>query len=365
MSIDLKAALFAFLFLAFLFFLHRLYPPSKLPRIRFSNLSIFYGALPERRVRLYPIRRWLERAAFLLLLVSFTAPALLFKETKREEESLGAPTKGIQVAFLLDASGSMGGEVPTLTGGKASKLQLVKQLTYDLIEGSPELKLTGLQHDQIGLIAFARGVSVRAPMTMDREAVIDALKEVSLYSGVEEDGSSIGYAIYTTAEMITSSRHFAERLIQKGEKPPFTIEGAAIILMTDGFQNPNPLDQENIRSMDPLTAAKFCAKEGIKLFIMNVDPRSSSEEFLPFLHEMQKTALTTGGKFYSVSNTSALDDLYADLSEIEQTILPPSPKKKVVVAVKRVELLPWSLGAVLIFLVLSLLLKNWGLRSVP
>ncbi len=101
-----------------------------------------------------------------------------------------------------------------------SKADLMKRLTESFIDGRP--------NDLIGLVTFARMANILAPLTLDRQALLDQLHKVQVVKDESIDGTGIGYAIYKTASTIAATRHFGEQL-PKNQRPAYTINSNVII----------------------------------------------------------------------------------------------------------------------------------------
>jgi len=284
------------------------------------------------------------------------------------------PTEGIAIYLILDQSGSMKEEVPVQLPSGAiqmeSKIDLLKQVTKEFIVGDPSLGLDGRPNDLIGLIFFARAARVMVPLTLDHDAVLEQLAKFQPIQDPTQDGTSIGYAIFKTANLIAATRHYAEELIKKGE-PAYTIKNSIMILITDGLQSPSPLDQgKRLRNMDIPEAAAYAKEKGIHLYIVNIEPGLSTEEFAPFRHIMEKAAQSTGGKFYLVSGGTNLEDIYRDIDSLEKSKIPAPPgvvieKDKRPDLYRRLSFYPYLIAFGLLCLFLGIGLDTTLLRRVP
>lgn len=128
------------------------------------------------------------------------------------------------------------------------------------------------------------------------------------------DGTSMGYAIYKTAHLIAASKAFTEK--NEKENSPYKILSAFMIVITDGFQDPSNLDKGNrLRSMELEEAASYAKEKGIKIYIVNIDPKIQEEKYAPNRHEMERISKATGGELI-VANK--LDELQKILLEIPQ-----------------------------------------------
>lgn len=367
-EIDFKALVAALLIALACYFLNEWKKGFAKPHLFFSNVRALEGGggwawlveLPKGLI-------WLSLLSFFL---AFLDPRLLIdKQTKNlPDGSVDDPKEGIAIYLVLDQSGSMAEQVFTRQGA-IQKVQLLKEVSKKFILGDPEIGLKGRPNDLIGLIAFARGAHVLAPLTLDHAALLSELSNFKQVEQVDEDGTSIGYAIFKTATMISATRHYAEELSGKGE-PAYAIKSTVMILITDGMQDPNPLDKgKRLRNMDVPEAAAYAKEQGIRLYIVNVEPKLANEEFAAYRHIMQRAAEVTGGKFYMVDSSTDLGGIYRDIDSLEKSDL-PNPlqqlnKDQRPDLYRRLSFYSYLIAAGLVCLLLSQLLESTLFRRVP
>lgn len=324
----------------------------------------FWGKLPQNLM-------WAALASFVLAFIDphFNIDLMRDKQTPNQVNPARIPTEGLGIYLVLDQSGSMKEEVRTAEG-RMSKVNLLKEVTRDFIAGNPKLNLQGRPNDMIGLVAFARAARVLSPLTLDHAAVLEELTTFAPVKEMDNDGTSIGYAIFKTANMIAATKHYAEELKAKGE-PAYTIKQTIIILITDGLQDPNPLDKgKRLRNMDVPEAAQYAKDQGIRLYIVNVEPKLATEEFAPYRHIMQRAAELTGGKFFMVDSTANLGAIYQDIDKLEKSVLPTESvphirKEDRPDLYQKVPLYPYLVAFGLFALFLSLALDLTLLRRIP
>jgi len=369
-SLDYFALVLLFLFSVVFFLFLYLGCSYKNPQLFFSLLNSFPIEYVSWRQRLSGLPRYLLIGAFLLFGLAFIDPHLLIeiKEKKPPLQQKNIPTEGLAIYFVLDQSGSMNEKIQ---GKSVTKIDLLKQFTQAFIKGDPSLGLRGRSSDMIGLVAFARGVQILSPLTLDHVQILSQLAKLDVVRKEDQDGTSIGYAIFKTANLIAATRHFAEDLAGAGTTPPYTIKGAVMILVTDGFQSPSPLDQgKRLRNIDLLEAAEYAKQQNVKIYIVNVEPRlATDQEFVPYRKIMQQTAETTGGRFYMVDSSVSLGKIYADIGRLEKsTFFAESGNIRPLQMLhfyNRVSFYPYLVAAGMALLFASMLLSGTVLRKVP
>jgi len=169
--------------------------------------------------------------------------------------------------------------------------------------------------------------------------------------------------------LIEETRHYAQDLLKKG-KPAYEIQSSVIVLITDGFQDPNLLDKDNgLRNMDPVDAAKFVKKLGIHLYIINVEPKMALSEFGPQRRVMQRAAELTGGRFYLVSGTTSLMQIYAEIDQLEKSKLPDYlqaiSKEHLPQLYRRFSFYPYLIAIGMLTFFLSIILETLLVRRIP
>ena len=226
--VDLKAlALVAICALPFIF-LWRWRKGFIEPYIAFSDVQSLLKDQGRLRWAMWPPKfMW---AAFFCFLAAFIDPHLLI-ERKGANNPSNPPTEGIAIYIILDQSGSMKEQVfiHTQSGDRLlSKIDIVKQVTKQFIEGDPKLGLQGRPNDMIGLIFFARAARVMAPLTLDHNVVLQQLAKYNVIGIMDQDGTSIGYAIYKAANLMAATRHYSQELAAKGQ-PAYIIKSNVIL----------------------------------------------------------------------------------------------------------------------------------------
>lgn len=365
-EIDIKALVASSVIGILIYFLRQWQSNFAIPRLYFSNLESLQVSTWKSRWATLPRR--LMQLALLAFILAFINPRLFIDLPASPSDQTRNPTEGIAIYLVLDQSGSMTEKVFG-ERGSIRKVDLLKQVTKQFVEGDEKTGLKGRPNDLIGLIAFARAARVLAPLTLDHTAILAELNKFAPVGERDQDGTSIGYAIYKSASMISATKHYAQELIEKGE-PAYTIKNTIMILITDGMQDPNPLDKgKRLRNIDVPEAAAYAKEQGIRLYIVNVEPKLATEEFAPYRHIMKRAAELTGGKFYMVDGSTNLTGIYRDIDTLEKSSLPESKQKlgkdQRPDLYKRISFYPFLIGIGLFFMLVATLLDGRVLRRIP
>lgn len=291
-------------------------PPTSSVRLKFSFLPNFL---------------WLLTAVFLVLsLIGFERPP-------RKDLPLMTPpsNEGQAIYLILDQSGSMEG----------AKLTTLKEVAEKFIRSRPS--------DLLGVVAFARTANVLAPLTLDHALVLKALKSLKAIQASDQNGTAIGYAIYKTANLIAATRQFMQ-----GQ---YHLKGAVMVLVTDGLQDPNPLDNDNpLRNQDIPEAAAFAKEQNIHLYIINIDPSISLDQYTAHRNQMRKAAESTGGQFYLADTSDMLAEVFKAINGLEKTSLPPPP-----IVPPGESLSPLFIALAVLSLLGAVFLQTTALRRLP
>lgn len=360
-SIDFTAFALSLVFLFVLFLTKMLFfSTKKNPSIAFSRTAQLSISTWRTRLVHYPNR--LHFLGFAFLLFAFIDPHVLipFEESSNGGSSSTVPTEGIAIYLVLDQSGSM--SQPAERGSKQTKISLLKNVTKDFILKHPS--------DLIGIVSFARIPQVLVPLTLDQNTLIDELNRLQVVKNEEEDGTGIGYAIYKTARLIAATKYFAEGL-EKGKKVPYTIKNAVMIVVTDGFQDPNRLDQGNrLRTIELEEASAYAASQGIRLYVINVDASFSSPQFAPHRRQLEAITRSTGGEFDLATDAGELEKFYAKIDRLEKGMIqrevsPSTSKTDNNASFSRFSFYPFFLAIGLIAVLSALCLETFVIKTIP
>ena len=220
-------------------------------------------------------------------------------------------TNGIDIMLLLDVSLSMLSEDFSIGSQRASRLEVVKQVTEKFIDGRPD--------DRIGVIAFSGRPYLISPLTLDHKWLKENLArltirrlgdQTALGSSLVEDGTAIGSALATGANRLRDKRS----------------KSKVIVLLTDG--------DNNAGNIPPLTAAEAAAAIGIKIYTIGTGtnglvpfPHSDgfgntyySEEYMPFREDTcREIARIGGGVFFRATDTKTMREIFEQIDKLERS----------------------------------------------
>ena len=277
---------------------------QKPPVVRFAAARIFAKATIFRNSWAQSILNALYYFGCACLIVCLARPQFGVASSRIK-------ASGIDIMILLDVSLSMLSEDFSIGSQRASRLEVVKQVTEKFISGRPD--------DRIGIIAFSGRAYLVSPLTLDHKWLIENLArlnirrigdQTALGSSLVEDGTAIGSALATGANRLRDKR----------------ARSRVIVLLTDG--------DNNAGKIPPLTAAEAAAAIGIKIYTIGAGtnglvpfPHSDgfgntyySQEYMPFKEDTcREIARIGGGVFFRATDTKTLKEIFSQIDQFEKT----------------------------------------------
>jgi Ca-activated chloride channel homolog len=274
------------------------------PAIRFAAARIFESATTFRRSWRKSVQNALYYFGCACLIVALARPQF-GTATNRIHAN------GIDIMILLDVSLSMLSEDYSIGAKRASRLEVVKQVTEKFISGRPD--------DRIGVIAFSGRAYLISPLTLDHTWLVENLARLSIRrigdqtaigSSLVEDGTAIGSALATAANRLRDKR----------------AKSRVIVLLTDG--------DNNAGKIPPLTAAEAAAAIGIKIYTIGAGtnglvpfPHSDgfgntyySQEYMPFKEDTCREIAKIGnGIFFRAADTKTMTEIFEQIDQFEKT----------------------------------------------
>ncbi|AZD54601.1 vWA domain-containing protein [Pseudomonas chlororaphis subsp. aurantiaca] len=294
------------------------------PALKVSFLSDLEG-LAKRRARAN-LPTWRQQAPFillwLLLLVAAARPQWL-------GEPLPVAASGRDLLVAVDVSGSMDFPDMQWQDEDVSRLNLVQHLLGDFLERR--------EGDRVGLILFGSKAYLQAPLTFDRHTVRVWLDEAKI--GIAGKNTAIGDAIGLALK----------RLRQR------PAQSRVLILVTDGANNGGEID--------PLTAARLAAEEGVKIYPIGIgaDPEQTGTLGLLGLNPsldldepaLKAIAAATGGRYFRARDGQELQAIKDTLDQLEPVTQQPTQARSAQA------LYSWPLTGALLLSILLVVRERW------
>ncbi|MFM7281067.1 MAG: VWA domain-containing protein [Planctomycetia bacterium] len=245
------------------------------------------------------LRQQLARALPLLEFAALVLMALALARPLSCKEHSVSESEGVDIALVIDRSGSMDHKD---LDPQVNRLEVVKTVVADFATR----RMTDREGaaDNIALITFAAYPALLCPFTLDVDAVTGFLKQLEPVRNRAEDGTGIGIGLAKAVSVLSES----------------DARSRIVVLLTDG--------ENNIDLIQPLEAARLAKEKGIKVYTifagrfvyvtdMFGNPRATEREI--DTSELEAIAQVTGGRFYRARDRQQLEEIYAQIEQLERT----------------------------------------------
>lgn len=295
--------------------------------VKYSSLSIFKNIPVTLKERLKHLPFILRMITLGLLIVALARPQSFISGEN-------VNTEGIDIAMVLDISGSMLAE-----DLKPNRLDAAKNVIDNFVKGRTS--------DRIGLVVFARDAFTQCPLTIDYNVLRNLLADI--HSGMIEDGTAIGNAIANGVNRLKES----------------DAKSRIIILLTDGVNNSG--------EVDPVSAAEIAKTFGIRIYTIGVGTRGEAPypvktpfgtryQMVPVEIDenvLKEISRITDGQYFRATDNRTLKDIYDRIDKLEKT------KIEITSYRNAKELYYGWLGGGLLFLLFELGLSRTIFRKIP
>jgi Ca-activated chloride channel family protein len=259
---------------------------KKKAALSFSSVKMLQASGMKKSIR-HLSGKILICLSMILLITALARP-------QRMDEDAPVSGQGIDIAMVLDVSGSM-----QSVDFQPNRLAVAVNTIDSFINDRPQ--------DRISFIIFAGTAYTRIPLTLDHELIRQSLSEVGTES-VNEDGTAIGMAISVGLNRLKKS-DAASRIM---------------VLVTDG--------DNNAGAINPATAIDLAKDMGVKIYTIGV---GTDQTIIPVnvfgqvryqqaeggLNEdlLKEIAQTTGGQYYRAKDAAALTQIFDNINQLEKS----------------------------------------------
>ena len=286
-------------------------PSVRLPF--FSEVAEAAGLRPAPGA-VVPRRNWLQwllaPLVWALVVLAFARPVFVEPPIRKVQ-----PARDLLLA--LDLSQSMDErDFRSPDGRRITRVQAVRDVVADFVRRRPG--------DRIGLVVFGDAPYPQVPFTMDHALVATMITDA--LPGMAGPRTAFGDAIGLGIKLFDESR----------------AQQKVMIVLTDG--------NDTASRMPPERAAEIARDRHVTVHTVGIgNPAASGEDKLD-LPTLQRTASTTGGRYFFGADQRQLEAVYAELDRIT-----PHDEKTLSWRPKR-ELFMWPLAAGVVLVVVYQLL---------
>jgi Ca-activated chloride channel family protein len=242
---------------------------------------------------------WAYRFLFLAQILALGLLVLVIARPVRTKVLTKKSTEGVDIALVLDVSESMDAE-----DLEPTRILAAKQVIRQFISQRP--------NDRIGLVIFGGESVMKSPLTRDFDFLLRQVEEVKLRE--LKQGTAIGLGITNGIARLRKSQS----------------KNKVLILLTDG--------DSNVGSVNPMTAAKLAAADGIKIYTIGIgkqdrvvvpiysfDTNGKRTHLIAqvpsYLNPklLKEISDTTGGKSYMARDSGMLSRILQEIDKLEKT----------------------------------------------
>lgn len=244
----------------------------------------------------------LRYLSLISLIVALARPQTSYRQTERI-------VSGVDIMLVMDVSASMRAE----DLGDTSRIEVAKQTMSRFLDGRV--------NDRIGFTIFSGEPISLVPPTLDYLLVKKAIRDAEI--GILKDGTAIGDGLALAVNRLKDSK----------------AKTRVIVLLTDG--------DNNVGQVGPADAGELAAGYGIRVYTIaigregkvkipitqrgafgNTITRYQYQDNALNTELLELIAKTTNGRFYRVQDLQTLENVFAEIDQLEKTEVKSNTKVK-------------------------------------
>lgn len=235
----------------------------------------------------------LRHVPFAFRIIALTLIIVAMARPRSSEVIEKVDAEGIDIVMAMDVSTSM----------------LARDFTPDRISASKDIAIEFIAQrptDRMGIVVFAGESYTQCPLTTDRAALINMMKEVEI--GLIDDGTAIGNGLATAIARMKDS----------------DAKSRVVILLTDGVNNSG--------EMSPQMAVEIAKTYGIRVYTIGVGREGMAPypvmtpwgvEIKNLEVEIDEDLLKhiadeTGGRYFRANDNTKLAEIYNEINQMEK-----------------------------------------------
>ena len=239
------------------------------------------------------VMAYLRHVPFVLRVFALAMIVVAIARPRSSENMEKIDTEGIDIMLAMDVSTSM----------------LARDLTPDRINASKDIAIEFIAQrptDRMGIVVFAGESYTQCPLTTDRSALINMMKEVE--TGLIDDGTAIGNGLATAIARMKDS----------------DAKSRVVILRTDGVNNSG--------EMSPQMAVEIAKTYGVRVYTIGVGREGMAPYpvMTPWGVEVRNLeveidedllkdiAEATGGRYFRANDNTKLAEIYDEINKMEK-----------------------------------------------
>ena len=300
--------------------------------VRFSDLRPLKGLPPGRAPQARLGGLVLRGLALAALIVAAAGPRWPDPDSR-------VATEGIALAMVVDVSGSMANQDFLWDGLPVTRLDAVKKVFRQLVEGGPDQP--GRPSDLIALIVFAAQPETACPLTLDHEQLLRTLdaekpRTLNQTEATSNPGDALAWALVQLQKAPTRRK--------------------AVLFLTDGESNVGP------PALTPRQAAQLAGNLNIPIYAIDASPtdEDSKGDAAKAQETLEAVAKLAKGKYFRAADGEGLKAATGEIDQLERDRL-TSPHTYQ----RHYELYPWFALTALACWILVFILEATIWRRIP
>lgn len=245
-----------------------LFCKEKVTALYFTNLN-FFGI----KRSLFNLTTIFKHLSFLALVTTLASPVIIDKFDPKNRV-------GIDIVLSIDVSGSMKERGFDRNQKDISRFEAVKDVAKEFVKMRTD--------DNIGVVFFGDFAFINAPLTYEKDVLIELIDFIEL--GIAGENTALGDGIAMAIKSFKSSKARAK----------------VMILLTDG--------RDNLGKIKPKEATLLAKSKEIKIYTIGI---GKEEDFDTSM--LKYIASETGGEFFSVADKHLLKKVYSHIDELEES----------------------------------------------
>jgi Ca-activated chloride channel family protein len=234
----------------------------------------------------------LRHIPFICRIIALTLVVVAIARPRSSDILEKVDAEGIDIVLAMDVSTSM----------------LARDFTPDRISASKDIAIEFIAQrptDRMGIVVFAGESYTQCPLTTDRAALINMMKEVE--TGLIDDGTAIGNGLATAIARMKDS----------------DAKSRVVILLTDGVNNSG--------EMSPQMAVEIAKTYGVRVYTIGVGREGMAPYpvMTPWGVEvknleveidedlLKQIADETGGRYFRANDNTKLAEIYNEINKME------------------------------------------------
>ncbi len=241
---------------------------EKITALYFTNLN-FFGI----KQSWFNFTTLLKHLSIIFLTTTLASPVIIDKFDPKNRI-------GIDIVLSIDVSGSMSERGFDKRAKKITRFEAVKDVAKEFVKTRV--------NDNIGLVLFGDFAFINAPLTYEKDVLVELIDYSEL--GIAGENTALGDGVAMAIKAFKTSK----------------ARSKVMILLTDG--------RDNLGKVTPKEATQLAKAKEIKIYTIGIGKESDFDTNM-----LKYIASETRGEFFSVSDKFMLKKVYSFIDDLEES----------------------------------------------